>query len=476
MSYRFLIIALLISIVSQGQEEIATINHYLPKKNRNTKEFHSFYNEKDGNTLIFSLDRKTLYAYLVDKDFKEVHKGISTPYDERLMDVDGISGDGDTYSIFTSLQGRKDWQVVKLDFSTQTGETIELDLKLKGGNPITHFTSDKHHILSLDRNSSIIKLYQIDLEGNVVMIPYDLSYFDFGKGRRTISNLERLIRTTSDNFNASFIDTSETLSLKSTNAWNKVYAQDDVITFVTDQREELTYLIQLNTITKKSSVSQIDKPELDGYGSKSNSLVFDDKLFTVKANSDGLKFSIFNLDDGNLLKEFSIEDNEEITFKNTEIIQEGGTFDNHRELERTSQFLRKVAQSSPAVSVYQQEGDYIVTLGGAHEKDPGSAIIAGTLVGGLVGIVVVSAVVGSTSGLFSDYAGTKSTRFQTILNDELEHKVGAVIPKNRFDSIKQFLETYPKKASTSILRGEDSYYVLLLEEGEETVNFKIFQF
>jgi hypothetical protein len=72
--------------------------------------------------------------------------------------------------------------------------------------------------------------------------------------------------------------------------------------------------------------------------------VLRDKLYYIWANAEKFGIQITDFFSGRVLKKYGVLKKEDITFKNTPIIQEGGgtIYSNQtRELEATSKLLRK---------------------------------------------------------------------------------------------------------------------------------------
>ncbi len=473
----FIALALLVSFVAYSQEKLDFLEHYLPEKDKKSDEFHTYTSESDGNILIVTVDKRNVYAYLTDSNFKEISKGITVPFDARLQDIDGISGSRKEFAIYSSMQARKDWEVIYLDFNTGTFKQTEVDLRLKRANSVNHFIYDNtFNIVSLGNKSSLITIYKIAGDGSYTSQDFDLSDFDFGEGRRSISNLEGLIRTGSDYFSSNFVDSSTPLSLNSVNKPVKLYLENDLLRISVDQREDFLYVLDLDLLDGTSEVHKIIKPENTHYLSVSNSLIYDNKAFIFKSTSKDFVLSVVSVETGEILKEYRTETDQEIAIANTTIIQEGGTFDGYRELEKTGQFLRKVSNSSPAVSVFENNDKYILTIGASEKKDMANAIFAGAIIGGGVGMAIFAAINASTSSAFSDYANSKSARFKSVLDENLNHIQDASIPPNAFDDIKEYLKDNKVKINTSILKRKDDFILFLLNREEENPKFEAYIF
>src|SRR5690606_3094444 len=96
------------------------------------------------------------------------------------------------------------------------------------------------------------------------------------------------------------------------------------------------------------------------------SYLFQDKIFQIGGNKKIMVLTVKDLETGKELKRLTVSNNEEITFKNSPIIQEGNAFlpGSKRELDNTSQFLRKISSENIGVAVFPTKNGYQITIGG----------------------------------------------------------------------------------------------------------------
>src|SRR5690606_28022611 len=131
-------------------------------------------------------------------------------------------------------------------------------------------------------------------------------------------------------------------------------------------------------------------------------------------SNEKLVINFIDLKNNTILKEFVISEDDSIHFKNSPIIQEGGDFASYRELEKTSQFIRKVIQSKMAISAYKDNNNYIVTLGSYEPKPSTMSMITGGIIGGITGVIIMS--------MFDSYTNSKSVRILSLLDEKLDRK------------------------------------------------------
>lgn len=158
-----------------------------------------------------------------------------------------------------------------------------------------------------------------------------------------------------------------------------------------------------------------------------------------------MKFIVRDLNTSEILKEYFVKKEDTITFKNSPIIQEGGAYDNYREMEETSKFLRKISSSEVGISVYKLNDNYQITLGGEKQIQSGGAPMMMSMGGG--SFVASTGVSVSLPGYFSpstfaygSYANTKSTYINCLFDAGFNH-VDGDMTNNVFDNINNFKDS-----------------------------------
>ena len=169
---------------------------------------------------------------------------------------------------------------------------------------------------------------------------------------------------------------------------------------------------------------------------------------------------ILDYSTGNFIKEYAVNQDEEILFKNTPIIQKGGFYNGYRELEKTKKFLRKITAGKIGVSVIKNKNTYLLTLGGYVEQRTAAPMMMGGFggIGGAiasVGSVNVNLFFNPTMFAYNSFTNTKSTQIECLFDTNFDHIKDAEVPKNIFDKIK----STPKKSDIgyTIFKYKDFY-------------------
>ena len=164
---------------------------------------------------------------------------------------------------------------------------------------------------------------------------------------------------------------------------------------------------------------------------ESNSFVFENYYFSIYSTTSKLVFSIYDLTNDSYLKEYTISDNDSISFKNSPVIMTRGKYTKTKESNKSNQFIRNLTSSNSGISAYEKNGLFIVTLGSSEKIQSGGFAMVGGLLGGIAGAMLFS--------VFDSYSNTESIRIECLFDKDFNHVLGEV-PKNGFDRIKEFID------------------------------------
>ena len=145
---------------------------------------------------------------------------------------------------------------------------------------------------------------------------------------------------------------------------SKFYIVDDKIILTLDQNSKQTQVFELNlknhTLIEK--LFSKPKPQKTSYGS--NSFFSDNKLFQVKANTEELLLEVKNYDSEELIKSISIPKKENIYFKNSPLTIKKES-QKLKTIKNTSLFLKYLNNLNIGISVYHNDNNNFVTIGGS---------------------------------------------------------------------------------------------------------------
>lgn len=438
-----------------SQEHFALIETAKDFPDEKLKNVFPIIDSTNGNLALILQTKKGLESYLYSDDKARINH-ISLKKLPSKMDVLVGSANVNTdYRLFFTNTSETKFGMVTLNFETGSYTITEnLQLKISDEKFIKYIShKNKLFLLTIKKQSSILKLYTFNMDGNITSSTYDLSNEIIENDTGLAYNLSSFIYQYAGNQKAiDFIDASVPNSLETSAAITKIYYQDNDIILTNNQHAKFTYKI---TISPEKDTYSFDKIENSHFEkvhklSSTNSFILDDYLIVTHANSDAVFMDIYNRNTLELKKTYTISKKEPINFKNSPIIIENSNFTTAREVEKTSKFVRKVAYSNLAISGYKINNKYIVTLGASEPVNSGGLVVVGYFVGGIVAVAVISA--------FEAYSETKSTRIVSVFDTNFNHLEGAV-PRNGFDQIQDFLNENRFKTidKQTIFKFQDTY-------------------
>jgi hypothetical protein len=195
-----------------------------------------------------------------------------------------------------------------------------------------------------------------------------------------------------------------------------------------DNQVGRTQIFSFDLARKKINYKSIERKDLapanDGIADQCvyNSFLSEDKLYYVCADEKSLSLVINNFSDGKEIARFSAGREEEIAFKNTPILQDGGgtiySANAKRELDKTKQFLKKLLAGRAVITAYRNQYNQCEITVGAY-KQMQSTSGGWTSFGGGAPVY--------TGGVSSSWK--RVTRFKSIIDTKtLEHISGEAKP------------------------------------------------
>ncbi len=356
-------------------------------------------------------------------------------------------------NLYYSNSRKNKFCMVTLSPAASESVINELDFKLKKETYLQGIShQNKFYILTIDFKS-VVRLYEFNA-GNHEVTEFPLAQVKFEPGRDGLRNyLHDHVKTGgSTSVGTSLVDLVDSESpnsIETASAHNKLYVKNGVLRLTVDKDKESTQVIEIALADKELTLKSFDQP-LESFDLSdridSNSYLYDEKLFQVLVSKNKLVFTVTDYHNGEVIKQIELLKDENIDIANSAIIQEGGDFASYRELEKTSQLLRKMTSAVPGIPVHKTNGIYEITLGGSKEIATGGPMMMGGFgLGGAVGGLILTATLNPTLGAYNSYTRTKSTYFISLFDDDFNHIDGAVTP-NVFDKIRD----YTDRKSTSI--------------------------
>lgn len=436
-------LTLLYCLICGAQTEITHFKNDLKTSYSFVKNIIPTVNKDTNELVIFIMDPKKVYTYKLNENFKVVDKITSENKKRKYKTILGSTLNKDDCMLFLSNSDQEKFAYVNLSFQDQTTIFQEFSLH-KGDNFVQSFSyKNRFYMLAINKNSKDILLYEfnsknkkiernkIDEKNNFLLTKNDQvkRIADvINKYGRRIQKFEK--------------DTPN--SIESVSSLIKMYLKNNEIIVSFDENLKGTQVITINidkkTITKKTFMNPLSK--IKSFRKKSNSFIYDDIITLISGDANIFKMHILKYSSGELIQEYAISKDEEISFKNTPIIQTGGEYAKFREFEKTSKFLRKISAGNMGVSIIKNNDDYQFTIGGyVTRNSPGGAIpMMGMGAFGGIPLGSVSNVTfyfNPTMFAYNSFNTTKSTKIECLFNKHLEHIEKEERLETIFDKIKK---------------------------------------
>ena len=469
MFFRILFLLIFCSISTFAQTPFLSIPNDLKTRNRSPYDAFAVVNEENKTFAIFLDDDKTLNGYLYSEDLKPLGKFASKGLPPIYTEMIGKTLKNGQIRLFLKNENNKNFGSVLFDFEREA--TIETEFGFKLDDEVylqSHSYKDKFYILTVTKRSSILNLYTFDHDGKFGKKSFDFSDKNFGDRENKPTRLDKLLTeyTRALRTETSVVKIIETNpnSIAITSKVCKIYDRGNKFVLSIDEGILYTYLFEftLPELTVSLKTSQKKQLPNDGNPAINNSYLFGDKIFQITANSNRMLFTIKNLENEEVLKQIELSKDEEITFKNSPIIQEGTAMasSERRNLDETSQFLRKISDEDIGVAVMPIKEGYRITIGGNKKLNVNTGGVFGVpniIVGGPAGGSMFNGEYNFFNPIFTAYNSyqyNKSTRIECLFNDNFEHLDG-IIPQNVFDKIRVYTLRNPNGKAENVFKIND---------------------
>ncbi|MBC7525464.1 MAG: hypothetical protein H7239_13630 [Flavobacterium sp.] len=442
-----------------SQQLVKTLALPLGKK---TNVFQVVDDEKKQLVLFFN-NNEGVKTVRLNENF-EITDSISgnRPYDE-YDDIIGYSvSNNKYYSYWASSNSKKiayqcyDFENRKIDFKTYELEFVK-------EKPIEKITVNNiFYLVTILKNTSILNFY-VFKDGQMEKKTIDLSDKTFLTWETAKTNLWELVNHLTEfqptlSFQNILNETPASLTFSANK--KKAYVKGNHLIFTFDENKKFTQVLNfdLNNFTVAQKLySQPYVQETEFGGVESNSFMLDDKIVQMKLNSDIMQLSVKDLE-GTELKTFEAVAENEIPFKNSEIIQENGKIKNTRILENSNQLLRKIYNLNPSISCYSQSDRIYLTLGSVSLPQNNNAIMYGGLIGGFTGALIGAAISSNYSiNNLSSYEKRKVVYINCLFDSNFNH-VDGKLKKLAFDQLRAFADDNDYFVTQTVFQLNSSLY------------------
>lgn len=437
------LIAFIIGLISYSlfaQKKIADFKNSLKENSTDIKDVIPIVNTENDELAIFIADAKNVYGYKLNSNFIVKEQLSSETKKRKYKVLLGSSIKNNDYRIFLSNNDKSQFAYINFSFDNQKKSTKEFILPSGQTFLQTVSVKNKFYILSANKITGTLLINFINHDEVLQYFAIDLTKTTFlnKKGKEVIAT-DLLFPFNNTPIKKFEKDTPNSIEAVSDN--RKMYLKGDDIVITFDHNKSIAQVLTINLNSKKVSKNIFKKPlaHIKSGRKKTNSFIYDNRIALIAATKEVFVMHILNYNTNEFIKEYVFSKDEQITFKNSPIIQEGGFYNNYRALEKSKKFLRKVTSNKIGVSIIRNKGDYQFTIGGYVNQRSGGAPMM--MMGGFGGFPMasfgnVSVFFNPTMLAYNSFTNTKSTRIECLFNSNFEHIKDKEFSKNIFDKIK----------------------------------------
>ncbi len=478
-----LVIFLLSTITTvYTQEKVLELPESFSISFESSKKSYAFSNPENEDLLLILEENNKLYSHLLDSEYQQKSKIVTQKLSSKYGVILGYSVNNDMYSIFFSNSKKTKFGMKTFDFGTNSSINTILDFKIKGEKYVESVNyKNQFYLITVTKNSSDLNIYIFNksLQPNKKTISLQQVEYQNPKDQHHTVNAYYLFMFGEGGIANGRIDIKKIESrdpniMIASSELTKLYQLDNQLIFSFDYSKKDTKLcfIDLDTFTFRYKV--FDKPSKTEKGyKKSNSYVYDNKVFQIASSYQKMKFTISDLATKQLIKEYAIQKEDPITFKNSPIIQEVGvTFfgtpnkDGIQKMGKTKKFLKEISSDGLSILAHKIENKYHVILGKTIIINPRGVIGFNTPIGNP----------SHPSGFTSFYHGKQnniSTYINCLFDQSFEHLQGD-IPKNVYDGVNEFEETLEKPKAKNIFLHKDIIHFGFFDKKDRI--YKLYRF
>jgi hypothetical protein len=433
--YKAFLLLLVIPLGLLAQEKKLEIDFKSPKSSMGMYDTYSFVNKERDKVCILAIGGTIIRGYVLTKDYVLLKEFSAVKTEARRQLVGGYFRDDKIHYLLARNEDDDEIDHYTYDPVTDINLSNPVDLQIKksmflGGLSL----GDQFLFVTVKKKEDKIMVYRFGAN-----IAQELLQFDYPGSALDRESLHYAFSKESGfsrESEMSYINDWEFPSIARVKNYCKMYQRNDSLIITIDREKNTIYVLELDLKAKKISGRKIARDFnfcLTEF--QSSSFLLDGYLYSVVCCRDMLQLSVYDFYDGKLIRDYRTERDQEISFRSTDIIQEGSDFasEGERKLEKTRQLLRKMTNGRATIVARNvDDATAELTVGSYQEVRSGGG---GMWMGGAG---PGSAPVYMTGGFSREW--TKSARFKTLLNKNSFEKTTGEIEKPLEDRI----ETYTK--------------------------------
>ena len=434
-------------------------------------ELHTISNRTRQSSCTFVVSSDSVRAFVFTGPLKLMRQfSLPLTSDEKLLG--GFMRDSSVY-MFTQQAGKDELHCSALNVVTEKVKENVIPFDPGKEKKVTYISAGNHFLyVTANYKANELILYNFSSEQRGTALRYSFSealWIDLtaaGLFNRTVK-LEK-------------IDQEGDIDLEALIKNNKLYVNNESVLLVMNNHIDSTHVISFDLKQQKVSSWVIDhnpgKPASKHVSYSDNSFLFRNKLFYVRATNDSLLIQIVDPYNGAIERSFSTESDQEISYKNTPILQEGGAdgINDLRDLGKTRQLLRKMISGNAVITAQPYGNNQVEVVVGTYRKTTVTMPTTNTVTTGQPYPGSYGTTMRNQPGGFTRHTLTKSVHFKMLLYaGDFSHMAGepGTSINERIERYTANLNVPPESENIFVTNGQ-YYYAYYDQEERKLVVLK----
>ena len=277
------------------------------------------------------------------------------------------------------------------------------------------------------------------------------------------------------------IDTRVPNTIDRTSNENKLYHNGDkvYITFEDEEVQTIVNTIDLNELKLETRSFKYPKGKIDELKNY-NSFIYGDNFFHIGSSRDEMIFQVKDFSN-NVIQEYYVDKESDITFKNSPIIQDGSAYSSgKRNLEETKQYLRKITSGNIGLAIHEESGSYQISLGSYKQIQSGGGMGGFGAMGGMAmggtnmaignGMTIFVPAYNPAFASYGGYGHSKAVFVNGLFDSNFNHIKDGEIIDNIFDRIKYYEDELKWDTASDVFIHNDVTYFSFWDSKNQQYN------
>jgi hypothetical protein len=366
----------LIYTLSYTQEKKTEIDVDLEKSSLSSFDLASFVNKKRDRVCIVAEGNSSVKGYILDSSYK-VLKQFSLGKEAVSQLVTGGFFAEEKVHFFLARDKDDDrffWYTYDMGTGMHTIQPVDLDRKKEmfvGGLSL----GDQFAIVTVKKREDEICVYRFNDKGTYTTLRFSMKaslmgYPGLYEALSSESGFSRASEVT-------YINDWESPSVDKAKTYCKLYYRTDSMFITIDREKNKTWVLTLDLSNQKINSRLLTRNFVPcPQDFQTNTFLLDRHLYTLTCCSDAMGMLIQDFYTGEVVKQHAAGRDEDISFRNTDIVQEGGFYDSgEKKLEKTKQLLRKMTNGRPVIVASNTDSSRVeLTVGSYKEMRSGGGM------------------------------------------------------------------------------------------------------